>query len=124
VIDPRQSFASPERFPGVPLFTAYPDEVFAAAPLVRHSAVVALAHDPKIDDPALIAALTSGAFYVGALGSKITQSSRQERLASYGFNATDLARLHGPIGLSIGSKSPAEIAVSILAEIIKTQHQP
>ncbi|MDR3527960.1 MAG: XdhC family protein [Rhizomicrobium sp.] len=122
VIDPRKTFASVERFPGVTLFTDYPDEVFAHAPLARRSAVVALAHDPKIDDPALIAALSSSAFYIGALGSQATQATRRERLAALGFTASDIARLHGPIGLSIGSKSPQEIAISILAEIIKAQH--
>ncbi len=123
VIDPRKTFATAERFPGVRVFTDYPDEVFASAPLARHSAVVALAHDPKIDDPALIAALSSPAFYVGALGSQLTQTSRRERLAALGFAASDIARLHGPIGLAIGSKSPEEIAVSILAEIIKVQRR-
>jgi len=122
VIDPRKAFATAERFPGISLLTDYPDEVFATAPLARRSAVVALAHDPKIDDPGLVAALSSPAFYIGALGSQITQASRRERLAALGFAASDVARLHGPIGLSIGSKSPEEIAISILAEIIKVQH--
>lgn len=123
IIDPRRTFATTERFGAVPLFTEYPDEVFAKFPLARHSAVVALAHDAKIDDPALIAALTSPAFYVGALGSKITQGARRERLAAQGISPDGIARLHGPIGLSIGSKSPAEIAISILAEIIQAQHR-
>lgn len=124
VIDPRKSFANTERFPAVTIFTGYPDEAFAAAPLARRSAVVALAHDPKIDDPALIAALSSPAFYVGALGSQVTQAARRDRFRAHGIAGADIERLHGPIGLSIGSKSPQEIAISILAEIIKVQHQP
>lgn len=122
VIDPRQGFASAARFPGLPLSHDYPDDALARSPLSARSAVVALAHDPKIDDPALIAALRSPAFYVGALGSQKTQSARRERLAAAGFGPGDLARLHGPVGLSIGSKTPEEIAVSIVAEIIATLH--
>lgn len=120
VIDPRAAFATPERFPGVAVFTGFPDAVLARFPLRPHSALVTLAHDPKIDDPALIAALASPAFYVGALGSQKTQAARRERLMAQGFLQTDLARLHGPVGLAIGSKSPAEIALSILADITKT----
>ena len=124
IIDPRRSFITAERFPGVALFADFPDLVLAKTPLQRHSAVVALAHDPKIDDPALIAALSSEAFYIGALGSQKTQDARRTRLAAAGFSQADLARLHGPVGLTIGSKSPAEIAVSILAEITKTLRLP
>jgi xanthine dehydrogenase accessory factor len=122
VIDPRKTFATAERFPTVSVFSSYPDEVFAQNPLAARSAVVALAHDPKIDDPALFAALSSPAFYIGALGSQITQNARRERLTAQGIPSSEMARLHGPVGLAIGSKSPEEIAVSILAEIIQTQH--
>ncbi len=123
VIDPRPSFATVDRFPGIALFHDYPDEALARAPLHQRSALVALAHDPKIDDPALIAALGSPAFYVGALGSMKNQAARRERLMAQGFGDSDLARLHGPVGLSIGSKTPEEIAVSIIADIIATIHK-
>ncbi len=123
VIDPRSSFATADRFPGIALFCDYPDEALARSPLHRRSALVALAHDPKIDDPALIAALQSPAFYVGALGSKKTQGARHERLKAHGFGESDLARLHGPVGLPIGSRTPEEIAVSIVADIIATMHK-
>jgi xanthine dehydrogenase accessory factor len=121
VIDPRASFATPERFPGVPLACAYPDEALQAVPLKPNSAVVTLAHDPKIDDPALETALRSPAFYVGALGSQQNQTARLDRLKARGFTAGELARLHGPVGLPIGSKSPPEIALSILAQIVAVQ---
>jgi xanthine dehydrogenase accessory factor len=123
IIDPRPAFATAERFPGVLLTHAYPDDAIAQVPLHARSAVVVLAHDPKIDDPALIAALNSAAFYIGALGSQKTQAARRERLKAEGFGDDDLARLHGPVGLPIGSKTPEEIAVSIIADIIKTQHR-
>lgn len=124
VIDPRQAFATAERFPGVTLYADFPDDVLHHAPLRRHSALVALCHDPKIDDPALLAALASPAFYIGALGSQKTQSARRERLLAQGFSAVDLARIHGPVGLPIGSKTPAEIALSILADITKSLRLP
>jgi len=117
VIDPRISFATAERFPGVALSHDYPDEALARAPLGRRSALVVLSHDPKIDDPALAAALASPAFYVGALGSKKTQAARCERLKSRGFSDETVARIHGPVGLPIGAKSPEEIALSIVAQI-------
>lgn len=120
VIDPRRTFASEERFPGIVLAHDYTDEVLTRTPLNRRSALVALAHDAKIDDPALIAALHSPAFYVGALGSQKTQTLRRERLLAAGVSAADLARLHGPVGLPIGSKTPEEIAISILADIIRS----
>jgi xanthine dehydrogenase accessory factor len=120
IIDPRTAFATTQRFPGIALHHGYPDEVLARSPLTARSAVVSLAHDPKIDDPALIAALRSPAFYVGVLGSPKSQNARRERLRETGFTDDDLARLHGPVGLAIGSKTPEEIAVSILADIIKT----
>ncbi len=118
VIDPRRAYAAPERFRGVPLVTAWPEEALAQAALDRRAALVAMTHDPKIDDPALIAALRSDAFYVGALGSKKTQSARRERLSAKGFDGAALARIHGPVGLAIGARSPGEIAVSVLAQIV------
>jgi xanthine dehydrogenase accessory factor len=120
VIDPRTAFATPERFPDATLVHQWADEALADAPLTARSAVVALTHDPKLDDPALIVALRSPAFYVGALGSKKTHARRLERLAEQGFTPDELARIRGPIGLAIGARSPAEIAISILAEMTQT----
>jgi xanthine dehydrogenase accessory factor len=118
VIDPRGAWATEARFPGVELSTEWPDEAFERLKPDRASAIVALTHDPKIDDPALVAALRSDAFYIGALGSRRNHERRLQRLANeHGFGAGDLARIHGPIGLNIGAVSQAEIAVSILGEI-------
>jgi len=117
VIDPRASFATPARFPGITLSHDWPDEALARLPLGRRSALVVLAHDPKIDDPALMAALASPAFYIGALGSKRTHAARLARLKAHGFTDDALARIHGPVGLAIGARSPEEIAVSILAQM-------
>jgi xanthine dehydrogenase accessory factor len=117
VIDPRTAFATAERFPGVALTHDWPDEALAKTPLGRRSALVALTHDPKVDDPALTAALNSGCFYIGALGSKKTHAGRRERLKQHGFSDAELDRIHGPIGLAIGARSPAEIAIAILAEM-------
>jgi xanthine dehydrogenase accessory factor len=117
VIDPRAAFASRERFPDVVVNNEWPDEILPNLDLGPRTALVALTHDPKIDDPALHAALSSGCFYIGALGSKKTQGARRERLAAAGFKEADLARIHGPIGLSIGARGPAEIAIAIMAEI-------
>jgi xanthine dehydrogenase accessory factor len=117
VVDPRRSWATPERFRGVPLVAAWPGGALAGA-LDRRTALVALTHDPKIDDPALAAGLRSEAFYLGALGSKKTQAARRERLAAMGFDAAALSRIHGPVGLGIGARSPGEIAVSVLAEVV------
>jgi xanthine dehydrogenase accessory factor len=120
VLDPRTAFASPERFPGVRLIADWPDDALPAISLDRHTAFVALTHDPKIDDPALFAALKSECFYIGALGSRKTHARRVERLREAGFGDTDIARIRAPIGLNIGAVSPAEIALSIAAEIIAT----
>lgn len=120
IIDPRTAFATAERFPGVALSHDWADEALEKQPLTPRSAVVLLTHDPKLDDPALVAALRSDCFYIGALGSKKTQVARQARMRAEGFGDSDLARIHGPVGLSIGARSPAEIAVSILAEITET----
>jgi xanthine dehydrogenase accessory factor len=117
VIDPREAFASEERFPGVTLLGDWPDESMAKFAPDRRSAVVTLTHDPKLDDPALAIALRSDAFYIGALGSTRTHAKRLARLKEEGFTDEQMARIHGPAGLSIGAKSPAEIAVSILAQV-------
>jgi xanthine dehydrogenase accessory factor len=118
IIDPRTAFATPERFPDVPVLAEWPDAVLPEIGVDRYTAVVALTHDPKIDDPALKAALRSECFYIGALGSRKTHERRVQRLTEAGFTEVDLTRIHAPIGLDIGAVSPAEIAVSILAEII------
>jgi xanthine dehydrogenase accessory factor len=117
VIDPRAAFASRERFPDVTVHGDWPDEVLPKLDLGPRTALVALTHDPKIDDPALNAALKSGCFYIGALGSNKTQGKRRERLVAQGFTEKDLSRIHGPIGLAIGVRGPAEIAIAIMAEI-------
>ncbi len=118
VIDPRSSFATEERFPGIALRHDWPDEAVAGLVPDPTTAVVALSHDPKLDDPALIAALASPAFYVGALGSKRSHQARLGRLRAAGVNEHDLSRIRGPVGLAIGSVTTAEIALSILAEIV------
>ena len=117
VIDPRTAFATAERFPDVAVMHAWPDEALAAAPLGFRSALVALTHDPKLDDPALGAAINSPCFYIGALGSKKNHAARLERLRANGFADEQLRRIHGPVGLPIGAVSPAEIAVSIVAQM-------
>jgi xanthine dehydrogenase accessory factor len=118
VIDPRSGFATVERFPGISLMEMWPDEAFAQLAPDRHSAVVTLSHEARLDDPALDAALSSPAFYVGALGSRKTQAARRERLTALGHDAATLVRLHGPVGLPIGAIGPQEIALSIMAEIV------
>jgi xanthine dehydrogenase accessory factor len=120
IIDPRAAFARAERWPGLEVFTDYPDEIMATMTINHRTAIVALTHDPKIDDPALEAALKSTAFYIGALGSMKTHGSRIHRLAERGFSENDLARIHGPIGLKIGARSPGEIAVAIAAQITES----
>jgi len=117
IIDPRTSFATEARFPDVTLVTQWPDEALRENQLTPRSALVALVHDPKIDDPALIAALKSQCFYIGALGSRKNQAARLARLKQEGFADEQLARIHGPVGLNIGARSPAEIAISILAQM-------
>ncbi|MBL8908511.1 MAG: XdhC family protein [Rhizobiales bacterium] len=116
VIDPRGAFATGARFPDIELYPEWPDEILPRIGLDARTAMIALTHDPKIDDPALTAALRSDVFYIGALGSKKTQASRRERLAALGFAPADLARIHGPIGIEIGAKGAPEIAISIMAE--------
>jgi len=117
IIDPRRAFATAERFPGVTLLTEWPDEGIAALSPDARSAIVTLTHDPKLDDAALGIALNSDCFYIGCLGSKKTHAARLERLRLAGFDEAAIARIHGPVGLAIGAKSPAEIAISILAQI-------
>jgi xanthine dehydrogenase accessory factor len=124
VIDPRTAFATSERFPHLHLVTAWPDEALANLPMDARTAVVTLTHDPKLDDPALIAALRSEAFYVGALGSKKTHAARIGRLKTAGFDDPAIRRIHGPVGLDIGAVSPAEIAVSIMAQIVERLRTP
>ena len=118
VIDPRRAFAQPERFPGITLICGEPDEVLAELALDRRTALVSLTHVPRLDDAALSTALASPAFYVGALGSSRTHAKRCQRLGDHGLDAAALGRISAPVGLDIGAKTPAEIAVSILAEII------
>jgi len=124
VVDPRRSFAADERFRGVELSREWPDEALTRIGVDRRTAVVTMTHDPKIDDPALAAALRTDAFYVGALGSRKTQAARRERLRAQGFSEADVSRIDGPVGLSIGSVSPGEIAVSILAQMVARLRQP
>jgi xanthine dehydrogenase accessory factor len=119
IVDPRGAFATKERFPGVELMVEWPDEALANMTLHWRTAIVALTHDPKIDDVALKEALRSKAFYIGALGSKKSHAARLERLRREGFEDNNLARINGPVGLDIGAKTHAEIAVAILAEIIE-----
>lgn len=117
IVDPRGSFGAAARFEGVEVDDRWPDEALADWKPNAASAVVTLTHDPKLDDPALVAALRSPAFYVAALGSRRTHAARIERLAAMGFDEADLARIHGPAGLDIGAANPAEIALSVLAQM-------
>ncbi len=124
VVDPRRAFASDVRFPGVTLRHDWPDEAMRELAPDRRTAVVTLTHDPKIDDPALEGALASNAFYVAALGSKRTHAARVERLQQQGFTEAQIARIHGPAGLALGAVSPAEIAISVMAEMTQVLRQP
>ncbi|MDE0812172.1 MAG: XdhC family protein [Alphaproteobacteria bacterium] len=122
VVDPRGTFATEERFPGITLNDEWPDEALEALAPDARTAVVTLTHDPKLDDPALEVALRGPAFYIASLGGKKTHGGRLERLKAAGFDAETLARINGPAGLNIGGVSPAEIAVSILAELTAIRH--
>ncbi|MAF49796.1 MAG: XdhC family protein [Rhodospirillales bacterium] len=122
VADPRGSFATDDRFPGTTLSEEWPDDALNAFAPDTRTAIVTLTHDPKLDDPALEVALNSDAFYIGSLGSRRTHASRIERLTEAGYSEEQMARIQAPIGLDLGSASPAEIAVSILAEIIAAKH--
>ena len=117
IVDPRTAFASPERFPDVPLVAEWPDVALPPLNVDHYTAFVAVTHDPKIDDPALLHAFERNCFYIGALGSRKTHAKRAERLRAQGAKETDIARIHAPIGLPIGAVSPSEIAVAVLAEI-------
>jgi xanthine dehydrogenase accessory factor len=118
IVDPRTAFASPERFPDVALHAVWPDVYLGQNPLDRYTALVALTHDPKIDDVALIAALKADCFYIGALGSRRTHAKRVERLKQAGFGDAEIARIAAPIGLDIGAATPAEIALATLGQLI------
>jgi xanthine dehydrogenase accessory factor len=119
VIDPRTAFATTERFAGTELIAEWPDEVLASRPLDAYTALVAVTHDPKIDDGPLKAALEAGCFYVGALGSRKTHAARCERLGALGLPKDTIERIAAPVGVDIGAATPAEIAVAILAQIIE-----
>ncbi|MEQ8508824.1 MAG: XdhC family protein [Rhodospirillaceae bacterium] len=123
IIDPREAFASAERLAGIAVLSDWPDEGMVKVKPDIRTAVVTLTHDPKLDDPALEQALKSDAFYIGSLGSRRTHGKRLERLRESGFTDEDLSRIHGPAGLDIKAKSPAEIAVSILAQVVATRRQ-
>jgi xanthine dehydrogenase accessory factor len=117
IVDPRTAFASAERFPDVKVIADWPDQALPPLNVDRYTAFVALTHDPKIDDPALLHALKRDCFYVGALGSRKTHARRVERLRGEGLSDAAIARIHAPIGLDIGAVSPSEIAVAIMAQI-------
>ncbi len=121
VVDPRGAWATTQRFPGVKVIQDWADEAFQTMGLDVSTAVVTLTHDPKLDDPALESALKSDVFYIGALGSRRTHAKRKERLGEVGITEEMFARVHGPVGLNIGAKSPGEIAVSILGQIIEVR---
>ena len=122
LIDPRTAFASSERFPDTDISNEWPGEIMPGLSLDCRTAVITLSHDAKIDEPALQAALESEAFYIGALGSKNNHAKRLKRLAEHGVSDATRARIAGPIGLSLGGRSPAEIAISILAQIIRSRY--
>ena len=124
VVDPREAFASPARFPDTRLLHDWPDAALAEFGLDARTAVVTLTHDPKLDDPAITATLRSPAFYLGCLGSTRTHAKRVERLTAAGFSAADIGRIHAPIGADIGARSPAEIAIAILAQITERLRRP
>ena len=124
VIDPRTAFASPERFPDVPLIADWPEVALPPLNVDAYTAFVAVTHDPKIDDPGLMHAFARDCFYIGALGSRKTHAKRGDRLKALGASDADIAKIRAPIGLNIGAVSPSEIAVSILAEITATLRMP
>ena len=124
VCDPRRAFADDARFPAVEVSTEWPDDALNRLVPDHRTAIVTLTHDPKIDDPALEVAVRAPVFYIGALGSRRTHGKRLERLREKGFSDDELGRIHAPIGLAIGARSPAEIAVSIMAEVTQVRRQP
>jgi len=123
IVDPRTAFASIERFPDIKVIAEWPDTALPPLNVDRYTAFVALTHDPKIDDPALLHALARDCFYIGALGSRKTHARRLDRLKQAGVSDADLTRIHAPIGLDIGAVSPAEIAVAIMAQITERLRQ-
>jgi xanthine dehydrogenase accessory factor len=123
IVDPRTAFASPERFPDVKIVAEWPDVALPPLNVDRYTAFVALTHDPKIDDPALLHALARDCFYIGALGSRKTHARRVDRLKQQGISDANVARIHAPIGLDIGAVSPAEIAVAIMGQITERLHE-
>lgn len=124
VIDPREAFGSAARFPDARVINDWPDAALEQVGIDTRTALVLLTHDPKLDDPALFVGLRSGAFYIGALGSKRTHAARVDRLSEAGFDPHTIARINGPVGLNIGAAGPAEIAVSILAQMIEALRLP
>ena len=124
LVDPREAFGTAHRFPGISISNEWPDDALTDMGIDARTAIVTLSHDPKIDDPALSAALKSSAFYIGALGSNRTHGKRIERLTSAGFTPEEMSRIHAPVGADIGAKSPAEIAISILAQITERLRRP
>lgn len=124
LIDPREAFAAQARFPGETLIHDWPDAALTTYGLDRRTGVITLTHDPKLDDPAIMTALRSPIFYLGCLGSTRTHAKRITRLTEAGFSEVEIARIHGPVGLDIGAKSPAEIAVSIMAEMTERLRRP
>jgi len=123
LIDPRTAFASPQRFPDIHIDNRWPKDAMGDYRLDARTAVVALSHDPKIDEPALQAAMESDAFYIGALASKANHAKRLERLAALGYSEQQLGRINAPIGLPLGGRSPAEIAVATLAQVIQARNR-
>ena len=121
IIDPRAAFANNQRFPDIKIINDWPEEAINNIGIDNRTAVVTLTHDPKLDDSALNAVLKSNAFYIGSLGSKKTHNARIQRLKKSNFSENEINRIHGPIGLDIGAKSPQEIAISIISEIISTR---
>lgn len=122
LVDPRGAFATAERFPGLTLMEDWPDEALEKLNLDSRTAVVTLTHDPKLDDPALLVALRSEAFYVGSLGSRRTHAKRVERLKEEGLTDEQIARIHAPVGLNLGGRSQAEIAIATMAQIVQVLH--
>ena len=124
VCDPRHAFADAARFPAIEVSTEWPDDALNRLGADHRTAVVTLTHDPKIDDPALEVAVRAPVFYIGALGSRRTHGKRLERLRAKGFSEAELGRIHAPVGLAIGARSPAEIAVSIMAQVTQVRRVP
>jgi xanthine dehydrogenase accessory factor len=124
LIDPRESFGSSARFPDTPILDDWPDEAMEKLGADSRTALVLLTHDPKLDDPALEIGLKSDLFYIGALGSSRTHAKRVDRLSALGFTDEQIGRIHGPVGLNIGAATPAEIAVSIMAEVLSQLRVP